>query len=335
MSLVFGLTGGQSAGIRQVAKAYKDAGVPCIHADMVFQEILKETAQAILLPNVDPSEEEVTAILWRQVLQVPETFEELQKRTYLRIAERLRHRVAEGAPLICLYAPSLIESGFHVRFRPLVVVVTPYEQQVRDEMARTGLNEAQAKKRLAWETPQSQKVLLADYLLDNKGTEDELLKEALWVLTQIRKKQVSGLKAKGLDSCPRPFSVSVPIPVVVVLAGPTTLVGLSAGVLRRRHEDLLRRRGRAVSAATDDDLRRSILRTGSGCGCLRSRGAVRLLRFASLPTGLASGWSGKALLRKEALLPSRVDEIDLAVPTGDRHVLEKITHVGALGSSGF
>ncbi len=196
MPRVFALTGGQGNGIRLVAKTFAAQGVPCVHADEVFHEVLREATFDLLKGKKDATIEETAALLWTDPKTGQETFERLREATYLRLGDRLREKLAE-APLTCLYAPSLIEMGQHERFRPLVVVVTPYERQIREEMVRGGLSEAEAKARLSWEVPQSQKVLLADFLLDNKGTEEELVKEATWTLEAIRKLYSEDLKAKG------------------------------------------------------------------------------------------------------------------------------------------
>jgi len=67
----------------------------------------------------------------------------------------------------------MIESGFYKSFKPLVVVTCGLEQQMERLIARNGLSESQARRRISVQMPLEQKVRFADHVIDNSGTPEK------------------------------------------------------------------------------------------------------------------------------------------------------------------
>jgi dephospho-CoA kinase len=92
----------------------------------------------------------------------------------------VRRRIAEGVAgeagsdrVVVVDSPLLIETGAHRGF-PMVVVVTASTPTQIARLVARGMDEADARARLAAQMPLEEKARVADVLLDNEGTEAEL-----------------------------------------------------------------------------------------------------------------------------------------------------------------
>jgi dephospho-CoA kinase len=84
--------------------------------------------------------------------------------------KRLGELACQGAPLVVYEAPLLFEAGAEKRVDAVLVVCIDERQQLERVMQRDGLDEAQARARIAAQMPQAEKVVRADYVIDNSGT---------------------------------------------------------------------------------------------------------------------------------------------------------------------
>lgn len=101
---------------------------------------------------------------------------------------RLAELAARGEPLACYEAPLLVEVGLAGELRPLVVVVAPQVAQVSRARSRDGLDERATEARLAAQLPLEEKRALADHVIDNAGSLDELYQSTDRVLDTICEK---------------------------------------------------------------------------------------------------------------------------------------------------
>ena len=88
---------------------------------------------------------------------------------------------AEGADeylrtdrVVVFSAPLLVETGMHTAFEVLVVVSTTVETQVERLLRERGMSEEAVRARIAAQAPLEDKAAVADVLIDNEGTLDEL-----------------------------------------------------------------------------------------------------------------------------------------------------------------
>ena len=97
--------------------------------------------------------------------------------THPRIAALGMRRLIElqqsSAPYLLYEAAILVEQGAHKNFAGLIVVRVSPEVQLARLMARDGAGEADARARIASQMPLEQKVALADWVIDNGGSEAE------------------------------------------------------------------------------------------------------------------------------------------------------------------
>jgi dephospho-CoA kinase len=193
---VFGLTGGIGSGKSTVARRFAARGLPVIDADVLAREVvapgtpgLAEVIQAFGRSVIGPEGHLDRAALAARVFGDPQARTRLNGILHPRIRDRFAERRAEldqaGEPLACYEAPLLVEVGLAESLRPLVVVALDEELQLARVMARDGATEEHARARIAAQLPLSEKVALADYVIDNRGDERDTLAQADRVLDAI------------------------------------------------------------------------------------------------------------------------------------------------------
>ncbi len=182
---LFGLTGGIASGKSQVARRFRERGVPVIDADQLAREVV--------LPG-SPGLAEVVSAFGAEVLSQDGTldrkkmgaliFSDESKRALLngilhpRIGalgvQRAQELAEAGHELVGYEAALLVENGLSNAFRPLVVVAAPASIQAERTAARDGVTEAEALARIQAQIPLDEKVRVADVVVQNSGSLAEL-----------------------------------------------------------------------------------------------------------------------------------------------------------------
>jgi dephospho-CoA kinase len=207
---VFGLTGGVASGKSTVAQRFRERGLAVIDADRLARELVVPGSVAL---------GEIVAAFGSDVLRSDGTldrprlgrlvFDDEDARLRLnailhpRIGAETLRRAEElaqaGADLACYEAALLVENGLSDAFRPLVVVALDPVVQVERLRTRDGLDRAAAEARVAAQMPLAQKIAVADHVIDNSGTREELLRRSDDVLAAIR----AALSLAPLSVAPR------------------------------------------------------------------------------------------------------------------------------------
>jgi len=131
----------------------------------------------------------------------PEKLERLNRIVHPRVFERterwIGERRREGAALVVVEAPLLVEAGFHRRLDRLVVVWCRPEQQI-ERLSGRGMSREEAEQRIAAQMPVEEKMRLADYLIDNSGTRDETRQQVERLVTRlaVEARETGGADAK-------------------------------------------------------------------------------------------------------------------------------------------
>ncbi len=97
------------------------------------------------------------------------------------IAERLAELAATDA-VVVLEIPLLVESGRSYGESAIIVVDCPEQVAVRRLVEDRGMDEADARRRMAAQVPRAQRLAAADVVIDNAGSLDDLRRqvEAVW-----------------------------------------------------------------------------------------------------------------------------------------------------------
>ncbi len=196
MAHVFGLTGGIGSGKSAVAAHWRARGLPVVDADELAREAVAPGSEglAALVAEFGPEILDAQGRLARKRL-AGLVFEDEARRarlnaiTHPRVralsVQRFLELAQRGEPLACYEVPLLVESGLTEALRPLVVVAAGVEQQIQRAMARDGAAEAEIRARIAAQLPLADKIAVADHVIYNDGTRQQLHAAADTVLLAI------------------------------------------------------------------------------------------------------------------------------------------------------
>jgi dephospho-CoA kinase len=193
---VFGLTGGFATGKSTVVARLRARGVPVVEADVLAREVvepgsdgLARVVEAFGKKMLDAGGRLDRKRLAKHVFSDPSARERLESLLHPLIralqTTRMAELAARGEPLACYEAPLLVEVGLARELRPLVVVVADEATQIERAKGRDGLDESAARARIRAQKPLAEKRALADYVIENEGTLEDLVVETDRVLDAI------------------------------------------------------------------------------------------------------------------------------------------------------
>jgi dephospho-CoA kinase len=182
--MILGVTGGIASGKSTVTKIFRSLGAAVVSADELAREAVRPGGETlrllverfgagILLPDGTLDRKTLAA----RIFADPRQREDLNRITHPAVAalsvERLAQLVARGEPLIVYEAPLLFEAGAERRVDAVLVVRIDPLLQLQRLMERDGIDEKEARDRIAAQMPQEEKVARADYVIDNSGSPEE------------------------------------------------------------------------------------------------------------------------------------------------------------------
>ena len=208
---VFGLTGGIASGKSTVAARFRARGVPVIDADELAREVVAPGSDGLraVVEAFGPGVLATGGVLDRKALariafSDAAARKKLEGITHPRITRLAIARSQEyanaGEPLACYEAALIVENGMADAFRPLVVVACPEDVQVARVRARDGASAEDALARIRAQKPLSEKVAVADHVIDTSGTMEQSEKRTEEVLRAICKQLGVGPQRYGLGS---------------------------------------------------------------------------------------------------------------------------------------
>jgi dephospho-CoA kinase len=186
MKHTFGITGSIACGKSTVTKFIKELfAIPIVDADQVARDVVVPGSVGL---------EQVVATFGKQYLLPDGTLDrvklgnlvfanqqELDKVNKIMmplISEEVDRQIKAfhdaGHNLIGYDGALIIEMGNAKRFRPLVVVTTPFEVQLARLIKRNNLSEQEARNRIGKQLSSKQKAKHADFIIETNGTLDEL-----------------------------------------------------------------------------------------------------------------------------------------------------------------
>ena len=183
-----GLTGGIGSGKSEVSRRLAIHGAVIVDADVAAREVvvpgtpglarIVETFGAdVLGPDGALNRERLGAIVFRDPglrTKLNEIVHPLV-REWMRAAERAAVQAAEPpGPIIVHDVPLLAESRGKAGFDLVIVVDVPPELQVERLVSQRGMAPEQARARMAAQASREQRLAVADVVIDNSGSLDDL-----------------------------------------------------------------------------------------------------------------------------------------------------------------
>jgi dephospho-CoA kinase len=194
---VIGLTGGIACGKSTVARIFRDLGAPVIDADQVarevvapgqpaLEEIVKTFGREVLLADGQLDRKKLGEIVFSDA----EKRRQLNAITHPRIGQAVQARLAAlretGVEAAIYEAALIVENKLHQGMDGLVVVAVDEQTQIERTMKRDELTREQALARVRAQAPLSDKVAVADWVIDTSGIIPETRKKVERVWEEIR-----------------------------------------------------------------------------------------------------------------------------------------------------
>jgi dephospho-CoA kinase len=183
--LKVGLTGATASGKSTVARILQDAGCVVLDADALvhqmyhpgqpaYQAVVAQFGKTILNPDGTINRQRLAEIAF----QSPEQTARLNALVHPLVRAREAELMAElerseEDRIVVVEATLLLESGGRARYDRIVVVDSPPELQI-ERAVRRGMSRQDVELRISRQMPAAQRLRLADYVIRNDGTEEQL-----------------------------------------------------------------------------------------------------------------------------------------------------------------
>jgi dephospho-CoA kinase len=193
------VTGGIGTGKSVVLSEFAGCGAPVIDADALVHDALLAGSPAVADVRSRFGEAVITALgdvdrarLGTIVFQDGQARRDLEAIlhpvVYRAIEAWMRTQEASGAMVAVAEIPLLYETGREGDFDCVVVTACDGEEQVRRAVGRSGLSDADARRRIASQWPLADKVRRADFVIGTDGTVEETRRQARSVWEALRRR---------------------------------------------------------------------------------------------------------------------------------------------------
>jgi dephospho-CoA kinase len=186
MSLIVGVTGGIGSGKSTAAQRFQERGADLVDTDAIARELTRPGQPAIEQITARFGAEYLAADggldrdkLRTRVFSNPDARRALETILHPMIRREVEARVrASTGPYVLVLVPLLVESGGYRDLVQRVLVIDCDERlQVRRAMQRSGLTEDQVRAIMQAQATRSQRLAVADDLIDNDGSPEQLARQ--------------------------------------------------------------------------------------------------------------------------------------------------------------
>ena len=187
-----GLTGGICTGKTFILNMFKELGCYTIRADDIARQIIFSPQSEIFTSILDKfgkdifdEKEGLNKGVFTRIL-----FEDAEKRKFVNeivhpLVIKERDKIIRDLEQVEVYkffiyeSALMVESGTYKDFDKIIVVYTSPEEQIRRLRERDGIDEVDAEKRIKSQFPLSEKLKVANYIIDTSGNFENAKVKAL------------------------------------------------------------------------------------------------------------------------------------------------------------
>lgn len=182
--LLVGLTGGIGSGKSTVSRMLEERGAVVFDADALAREavapgtaghdaVVERFGANVLGPGGELDREALASIVFAD----PAARRDLEAIVH----PEVRRLFAEGSEahrdgdrIVVFSAPLLVETGMNTAFDVLVLVSTTVQTQIERLLRGRAMSEEQVRARIAAQAPLEEKAAVADLIVDNEGSPEDL-----------------------------------------------------------------------------------------------------------------------------------------------------------------
>jgi len=195
MSLVIGLTGGIASGKSTVSNMFKVMDITVVDADLearlavekgepAYNKIIAEFGREILTKNGEIDRPKLGSIIFHQAEKRQLLNEITHPEVRKRMREQVEHAKKNNEEVVVLDIPLLFESNLTNMVDKTILVFVDNETQLQRLIARNNLSVEDAEARIRSQMPLSEKVILADAVINNNGSIEDTKEQFIDVLTK-------------------------------------------------------------------------------------------------------------------------------------------------------
>lgn len=191
-----GITGGIATGKSTVADIIRSQKIPVIDADTIarevvepdelaYQQIVKEFGSEILNENRQLNRQKLAEIVFSDEKQLDKLNQIIQPEIFKRIEEILELFEEQQTPLIFLEIPLLYENGYQKILDQVWLVYLDQDRQLQQLIKRDAISKEQAFLRVNSQMPLEEKKNIADVVIENSRSKNELKETVIKLLSEI------------------------------------------------------------------------------------------------------------------------------------------------------
>jgi dephospho-CoA kinase len=187
--IIIGLTGNIGSGKSTVAAFLREMGYPVLDADLLAERAreLKKAELKALFPEALLGEELDRRRLAQLVFSDPQRLRALEELIHPEVRRLLEEELSRlEAPLVFVEIPLLFEKGWEGRLQGTILVAAPLEERLKRAMARLGLSREEVLARERAQMPEEEKRRRATWVLENRGSLEDLRAQVQALLGEIR-----------------------------------------------------------------------------------------------------------------------------------------------------
>jgi len=181
MSLIIGLTGSIGTGKSTIAEMFEQLNIPVVDADKIarlvvepgeaaYDGIVEAFGEGILFDDGRLNRQALGNIVFSDEKQRQRLNEIIHPAIRQEMIEQRDHYVAQGEPVIVLDIPLLYENNLTWLVDQVIVVSTSEDVQLQRILTRDHSSREEALQRIQSQLSITEKVMLADAVIDNNGT---------------------------------------------------------------------------------------------------------------------------------------------------------------------
>lgn len=178
--IVIGLTGGIASGKSTVAAELRRLGLPVFDADEASRQAVAAGSEGLklvqqtfgseyLTTTGELNREKVAALVFRDKEALKKLEAIIHKIVLSEVDCFLQECRRQGFQAAVLDVPLLIECGWHEKVDVVWLVAVSIEEQIKRAMLRSGMPEADVKRRIAAQMSLEEKKAYAGVVFDNSG----------------------------------------------------------------------------------------------------------------------------------------------------------------------
>ena len=182
--LLVALTGGIGSGKSLAGQFFADLGAIVVDSDQLSREVIERGTPGFdevllrfgdeILTNGDIDRKKLAAIVFEDEesrIDLEEIIHPLVRKSF----EKLVESASEG-DIVINQIPLLVETDGAERFDRVITVISSLEKR-KERLKLRGLPTYEIERRLAAQASDDERIEISDYVVENNGTEDDLLRE--------------------------------------------------------------------------------------------------------------------------------------------------------------